>query len=109
MSIDVSELATSMVGAFREKFGDKWSSVEDYAEVEAKKMAENYALIMKLKLAEKISKDEAILYKRIQNNSSKMVFLTIEGLGLLAVEAAINAALDVVKQAVNTAIGFTLV
>ena len=44
----------------------------------------------------------------IQKNASRTVLLTIEGLGLLAVEAAINAALNVVKDAVNTGIGFTL-
>jgi hypothetical protein len=37
------------------------------------------------------------------------VLLTVEGLGLLAVEQAINAALRVVKDTVNTALGFVLV
>jgi hypothetical protein len=37
-----------------------------------------------------------------------MVLLTLEGLGLLAVEAAINAALKVVSDTVNSAIGFAL-
>ena len=36
------------------------------------------------------------------------VLLTIEGLGIVAVQNAINAALSVVKDTVNTAIGFTL-
>jgi hypothetical protein len=38
-----------------------------------------------------------------------MVLLAIQGLGLLSVEAAINAALNVVKNTVNTAVGFALI
>jgi hypothetical protein len=33
------------------------------------------------------------------------VLVTLEGLGVLAVEAAINAALDAVRNAINSAIG----
>jgi len=35
--------------------------------------------------------------------------LTLEGMGLLLVEAAINSALAVVKDTVNRAVGFVLV
>jgi hypothetical protein len=38
-----------------------------------------------------------------------MVLLTAEGLALLPVEAAINAALKVVRDAINSAIGFALI
>ena len=37
------------------------------------------------------------------------VLLTIEGLGIVAVQNAINSALDVVKDTVNKAIGFGLI
>jgi hypothetical protein len=38
-----------------------------------------------------------------------MVLLTIEGLGIIAVEQAINAAMDVLKKTVNTALDFSLI
>ena len=44
----------------------------------------------------------------MQKNASRSVLLTVEGLGILAVEEAINAALDVIKGAANKAIGFAL-
>jgi hypothetical protein len=44
----------------------------------------------------------------MQKLASQNVLLTLQGLSLLAVEAAINAALGVIKTAVNTAIGFAL-
>jgi len=36
------------------------------------------------------------------------VLLTIEGIGLLAIEAAINAAVSVISTAVDKAVGFAL-
>ena len=44
----------------------------------------------------------------MQKNATKTVFLTVEGLGILAVEAAMNAALKTIRDAVNTAVGFVL-
>jgi hypothetical protein len=45
----------------------------------------------------------------MQVNSTKGLLLVLEGLSLLVVEKAINAALDVVKDVVNTALKFTLI
>ncbi|HKZ47063.1 MAG TPA: hypothetical protein VJ202_06760 [Thermodesulfobacteriota bacterium] len=36
------------------------------------------------------------------------VFLTVEGLGIIAVEEAINAAMAVVRSTINTAIGWSI-
>jgi hypothetical protein len=44
----------------------------------------------------------------MQKNSALAVLLTVQGLGLLTVESAINAALGAVKETVNTALGFLL-
>mgnify|MGYP003439191727 FL=1 len=48
------------------------------------------------------------MHLEIQKNATRMVLMTIEGLGILAAEAAITAALNVVKDSVNTAVGFSL-
>ena len=45
----------------------------------------------------------------MQTSASRNVLLCLQGLALLAVEEAINASLDVVKTAVNTALGFALI
>jgi len=44
----------------------------------------------------------------MQKNATRMVLMTIEGLGVLSAEAAINSALSAVKDNVNQEIGFTL-
>jgi hypothetical protein len=59
--------------------------------------------------AGRINSQQADLLLDMQKLASRNVLLTMEGLGLLAAEAAINAALDVVKKAVNTALGITLI
>jgi hypothetical protein len=108
MSLDVGELAKKMFEAFESSLTDKWPEVKDYAETEAKKMAESLVMIEKLILTDQINEEQAKLHFQIQRNATRMVLLTIEGLGIIAVEQAINAALDVLKDTVNTALDFTL-
>ncbi len=109
MSINAAELAGNMLSAMRGVLSEKWPEIKEYAESEAKKLAQSLVMIEALKVANKIDADEATLHLSIQKNASRTVLLTIKGLGILAVEEALNAALDVVKDMVNTALGFTLI
>ena len=108
MALNVGELALKMFEAFESSLTGKWPEVKEYAETEAKKMAESMVMIEKLILRDQITEEEAKLHFQIQQNATRMVLLTIEGLGIIAVEQAINAALDVLKDTVNTALDFTL-
>ena len=108
MAFDAGELAKRMIDAFKTSLSDNWPEVKDYAEAESKKMAESLVMIEKLILTGQIDEEQAKLHFQIQQNATRMVFLTIEGLGIIAVEHAINAALDVLKDTVNTALDFTL-
>ena len=109
MAFNVGKLVKKMFEAFETSLADNWPEVKDYAEAEAKKMAESLVMIEKLILTEQINEDQAKLHLQIQQNSTRMVLLTIEGLGIIAVEQAINAALAVLKDTVNTALDFTLI
>lgn len=108
MSLDVGELASRMLEAFKGELSDEWPEVKDYAETEAKKLAENFLMIERLKLAGEINEEQARLHHDIQKNATRSVLLAIEGLGLLAVEQAINAAMDVLRETVNGTLGFAL-
>ena len=108
MSLDVGELASKMFEAFKGELSDNWPDVKDYAEAESKKLAENFVMIEKLKLTGEITDEQAKLHHEIQRNASRSVLLTIEGLGLVAVEQAIDAAMDVLKETVNGALDFAL-
>jgi hypothetical protein len=108
MAFDAGKLAKKMFKAFKSSLSDNWPEVKDYAETEAKKMAESLVMIEKLILTNQITEEQARLHFQIQHNATRMVLLTIEGLGIIAVEQAINAALDVLKETVNTTLDFTL-
>ena len=109
MSLDVGEIVSKMRVAFKGKLSDKWPEIKDYAEAESKKLAVNFAMIEKLKLSGEITEEQVKLHHAIQRNATRSVLLTVEGLGLIAVEQAMNAAMDALKQTVNEAIGFSLV
>ena len=106
--LDVSKLATDMLGAAMKVLNQKWPEAAGYAESEFKKIAESIALIQRQCAAGKMTEEQARLHLELQRIASRNVLLTLEGLGLLTAEAAINAALQVVKVAVNTAIGIVL-
>lgn len=108
MSIRVPSLAKQMLDASKEALEDSWPEIKDYAKAEFKKTAESIAMIVRLHAAGKLNKEKAKLHMEIQKNASRTVLLTIEGLGIIAVERAINAALGAVRDTVNTAIGFRL-
>lgn len=109
MGLKTSELAKSMLGAAESVLGEKWPEIRDYARGEAKKIAQDMVLVEKLVLKGKMSPERARLHLQIQLNSARTVFLAVEGLGILAAEQALNAALGAVRDAVNTALGFPLV
>ena len=108
MGLDTSQIAKEMTAVFIGSLKDKAPDIQRYAASEAKKLAQSLAKIEKLVLAGKIDEDEARLQFDIQRNATQTVLLTIQGLGTLAVEEAINAALDAVKISVNKALGFSL-
>lgn len=107
-SINVNDVLLKMIGAAKGKLQEHWEAAAPFAEQQFKSLAENLALIVKLQREGTITKEQASYYLEIQKSSVRIVLLTIEGLGLLAVEAAINAALDIVKTAVNSAIGWDI-
>lgn len=109
MALDIGELAKAMIGAAKGKLRKQWPIIKEFMTAEAKKSAETFASIERMRLAGSISPKEARLLAEMQRNSSKAVLLTVEGLGLLAAESAINAAFNAVSTTVNRALGFTLI
>lgn len=108
MGLRASSLAAEMTAAAANELGDKWPDIRDYAKGEFKKIASDIVLIGRLRAQGKITSKRAKLHLEVQKNAAKTVLLASEGLGILAVEAAINAALKTVREAVNAAVGFVL-
>ena len=108
MSLNIEQLTQVMLQAAKRQVADNWPQIKDYAEQEAKKLAENFVLIEKLRLTQQISDEQAELQHQMQKNASKAVLLAVQGMTTLMAEQALNAALDAVKSTVNTALNFTL-
>ena len=108
MDIDFEKLLQDMLGAAKVVLQKHWKEAGPFAEQQFRSLNQNIQLIAELKLRGEITEEKARLHLNIQKNSMQIVLLTIEGLGILAVEAAINAAIDVIKSTVNTALGWTI-
>jgi hypothetical protein len=107
--INVDEVLAGMIGAAKGVFNEKWPGIRDYAEAEFEKLARTFAQIGLLRLRNRITEGEASVLFEMQKNTARAVMLTLEGMSLLLVEGAINAALALVKDTVNTALGFSLI
>lgn len=109
MGLDTNALAEQLRGVLKGELRTFWPEIKEYAKTESLKLAQTLAMIETLRSLGKLTTQQAELHLQIQKNAMRSVLLTVEGLGLLAVESAINAALQVVKDTVNTAVGFPLI
>lgn len=106
--IDVALLLKEMTEAVKKVLKASWKEVKPFAELQLKSFAENIQLIAVLKAKGKINEEKAKLHLAIQKESARTVLLSIEGIGIVTAENAINAALKVVQTTVNNAIGWAL-
>jgi hypothetical protein len=109
MALDAGILASQMLGAALPILKKNATDAESFARTEFAKIAQAIASIGEQVSAGQMNEQQAAFLLDMQKDASKNVLLTVQGLALLAVEAAINAALDVVKTVVNTALGFALI
>ena len=109
MALKASSLVKEMLAAAKGEVSERWPDVKIYAESEAKKLAQTLVMIEKLKVTGQITKKQAEILLDMQRQTSRVVLLTIEGLSLLAAEAAVNAAIKSIRDTVNDAIGWKLV
>lgn len=107
--LNVGDLAKKMIEAMKGVLTNQWKVAKDYAEMEGKKLAQTLVNITKWRVANTITDEDAKGLLQMQANASKAVLLALAGIGLIAAQRAIQAALDVVKGAVNTAIGIPLI
>jgi hypothetical protein len=108
-SIKVDQLVASMMQAAQGVLAHKWPEARDYAETEFRKIGEAIAFVEAQRALNLMNDEKARLHLEMQKNAATSVLLALKGLGILTVEAAINAALDVVRTAVNSALGFALI
>jgi Asp-tRNA(Asn)/Glu-tRNA(Gln) amidotransferase B subunit len=98
-----------MVAAAKDSLEKDWPKVKDYAQPELRRLAQSLIDITELVASDKVSGRQAQSLLRIHRNTSLTVLLTVEGIGIIAAEKAINAALKVVRDAVNAAAGLRII
>lgn len=108
-AIDVNQVCVDMLAAARDVFAARWPTIKDFAEAEFEKLARTLSQIEKLRATDQISEAEASVLFEMQKNTARSVMLALEGMSLIVVEAAVNAALAAVKKTVNTTLGFALI
>jgi hypothetical protein len=109
MTLNVETLADEMLGAALPILKKSAQDAESFAKTEFTKIAQTIVAIGEQVAAGQINQQQAVLLLDMQTSASRNVLLCLEGLALLAVEEAINAALAVVKTLVNTALKFPLI
>ena len=108
MSLNISDLVTPMLNAVKNSLAHDWPKAEDYATAEMKRLAQSLIDIQELIVEGKVNEQQAKPLMNVYKNTAVMVFIAIEGLGIIAVENAINAALGVVRETVNAATGIAI-
>ena len=108
MSLDIESIGKQIIEAAQGVVNEKWPSTRKYFEAESKAYAARLATIVQLRRDGVITEERARQHITFQNNSWETVLLAVEGLTQLLIEEALNAAIKVIRDAVNTAIGFAL-
>lgn len=104
--MNAGDLVGPILAAVEPILKKSWGEVREYAETEAKKMADTLANITKLRVEGRINDMQAEALLDMQKHAMQAVLMAVEGIGLIAAQKASNAALDAVKDIVNKAIGF---
>ena len=108
MSLDVNELAQTMIGAARDAVSDRWPQIQDLAELEFQRLAMSIADIGSLVAAGKIDESRARQHAHIHQITARGIIATVEGLGLRTAEQALNAGIRSVAKVVNGVVKFAL-
>ena len=108
MSIYIDAIGKKMIAAAQSVVKEKWPSTKSYFESESKAYAARLATIVQLREEGLISETRAKQHVEFQTNAYETVLLAVGGLTQLLVEQALNAAIAVIRDVVNKAIGFVL-
>ena len=104
--IDTHALGEQMLSAIKTPLQQHWNAVRPFAQTEMQKLA---LTALQIEVGQKdgsLNHHQAEILLQMQANATAAVLTSIETIGMIAAQNAINAALGVLKNAVNTAVGF---
>jgi hypothetical protein len=104
MKLDVKKIAFDMLEAMKVAVGDNIEEVRKLADDELEDFAKRTANLAERVAEGKITPDQARAILKIRKNAVETVLLAITGIGIVSAQDAINAAIGVLKKAINSAI-----
>lgn len=108
MSLDIDVIAKDMITAAKGVVDQKWPATREYFESESKMYAQRLASVAKMYADGIISEKRAKEHIALQNEAWETTLLAVNGLSQILIEQALNAAIKVIRDAVNKSIGFAL-
>jgi hypothetical protein len=106
--LDLTTILADMLKAARTSLEENWPSVSKIASSSFRTLAQTLVDIEEMRHDGSISEEQARLLLNMHKNTTKIVLLSVELVGIVKAEAAVNAALNAIKIPVNAAIGFPL-
>jgi hypothetical protein len=106
--VNTNNLGDKIFDAAKTTFGSKFATVKQFLKAESEKLAITLRMIIEGAASGDISKNEAKILLNQQKIAASAVLTSAEGMTAAAAQAAINAALKVVKDFVNGKLGFAL-
>jgi hypothetical protein len=107
-NFDVKAVGSDALAAALAALKGHANKAQPFLVAEAKKMAETGLQIVEGQASGEINEAQARILLRMQGNASQSVLTAVETIGMIAAQDAINAALGVVRGAVNKALGIAL-
>src|SRR5262245_19826761 len=108
MALDVNKLTGDMMEKMKPILGEHWERVKQYVKDESAKLALVVAKMEIEKATGRLTEQQATVLLDMQKNASLAVLAVSAGIGDIAAAKAMNAGLEVLKEPVNTALGFDL-
>lgn len=104
-NLNIAQVVNDMLQAALPYLSKGGQQASAYASHEFQQYIVNVEHVQKLSEEGKVTDQEAQFLVDQYKLSMKAVLLTIEGLGIIAAQNAINAAIDVLNSALNKALG----
>lgn len=103
-SIDLKQAGLAMLEAMKGPIGRHFEEVRELAEDELEDFAKRSIELAKKVRDGRINEVQARAILKVRQNAVETVVLSVAGIGLVAAQEAINAALDVLKGVIGKAV-----
>lgn len=109
MALNYEDLLNKMLDAAQGVLKEKWPLVASTAKDRFQGLSQILINIENDKLRGELTEDEAKELFEMHKTAVKTALESIAGLGMLLVEAVINAAMGAIRDVVNTTIGWKII